>query len=97
MKTFMNCDDFRSNQSYVLEINMEDKQYIEVNRKYEYIGHHTQCLTDIVPDHTKWKRTYLYNDGNKPWIKVSDYNTWYNKKENLIKSLELKIYTRSNK
>ena len=50
---------------YCLSIKGDEVYFI--NRDYEYIGYNTKCLSDIREDCDDFERTYIYNDGSKPF------------------------------
>jgi hypothetical protein len=56
---------------YVLDIYENEVYYI--NRDYEYIGLDTKVLSTIREDSNDFKRTYIYNDGSKPWESKTNY------------------------
>ena len=81
--------DFRTSNAYFLEVNEKDKQYIEGNREYKYIGYNTGSISDIVPDYKEWERHYLYDDGCKPWESNSYMNQYIQKKDSITKGLQV--------
>ena len=63
----------RKNFPYVLEISSHKDEIYAINRDYEYIGYNTHRLADITDDYKDFERTYIYNDGSKPWRSYKNY------------------------
>ena len=75
----------RGNFPYCLEINNSTKEVYYINRDYEYMGFNTKCLSDIREDTNNFQRTYVYDDGSKPWKSVKNYEKALKKINNLCK------------
>jgi len=81
----------RETSPYLLEINYTTKQYIPINRDYEYIGFNTRSLSTIIPkeESNDWKRVYLYN-GQDPWLLTeTDLTNYFDKLKQTISGLTL--------
>jgi hypothetical protein len=67
---------------YLIEVNDNNEYYI-INRDYEYIGLNTKCINRT--DNISWKRVYIFNDGNKPWVNNKNLLEYNMKLKDLIK------------
>ncbi len=76
---------WRQNFPYCLEINNTTKEVYYINRDYEYIGFNTKCLSDIREDTNNFERSYVYDDGTKPWKSVRNYEKAIREVNNLCK------------
>ena len=63
----INEDKIRYYLPYIIEYNLDD--YYFINRDYSYIELNCKSLEK----NSDFKRIYLFNDGNKPWDKKSNY------------------------
>jgi len=71
----ISIDFFRNSLPYIIEYNIDTKDYFIMNREYEYINYSVK----INP--LKWeksKRIYLYNDITKPWEELEYFINYIN-------------------
>ena len=80
----------RKNFPYCLEINNKTNEVYYINRDYEYIGFNTKNFSDIRGDSVDFKRTYIYDDGSKPWCNMKNYNDAVNKIQEFCKGKTIK-------
>lgn len=58
----------RKNLPYIIEVNIDTKDYYLLDRDYSYMGYdNIKSLTELNENYNNFERIYLYNDGCKPW------------------------------